>query len=176
MTGTLIALVVMAVSGNSPGPMEEEWKWSDDQASILHYFMNASGDYPVQLIRDNDAGWNEVGVRIGGEEDLLLEFQTHREGAFVFADTIIIYAVFSMYASGCELRACDLEAGEEIWRRPLLGIGEISHSKYRNRINLEVRKDNVIVYGNEFGGKYIEVLDVKTGSLDSNTRVGRMRR
>lgn len=171
MTRILMAIAVSLIFNANPCHAEEEWKWSDERASILHYFMNASKEYPIQLMRKSNARWNDVKVRIGGEEDLLLEFQTHREGAFVFSGSIVIYAHFSMVANGCELRAYDLTKEEEIWRTRLEGIGEVPHSKYRNRINLEVWNEKVITYGNESGGKYIEVRHVKTGRLISSSRV-----
>ncbi len=153
------------------GPIhgDEKWKWYDGKASIMHYFMNASSNYQTHLVRRSMADWREIEVRISNGKETLFKWKTHGQGAFVFSESIVIYARFNTMSSGCELRAYDLDKQKEIWRKRLRGLGPIRHSKYRNRINMEIRKDKVVVYGNESAGQYIEVLKVKTGEFVSNT-------
>ena len=46
----------------------------------------------------------------------------------------------------------------------LKGIGPVTHSKYSNEVWLGVLDaDTLIVHGNESFGKYVEIVDRKTG-------------
>ena len=168
-TYAILALGFLFVN---PVSADEKWKWSDEKASIMFYFMRSSSNYQTHLVRRSMANWREVQVKISNGKETLFQWKTHREGAFVFSDSVVIYAKFDSISTGCEIRAYDLEQQKEIWRKPLQGIGMIGHSKYRNRINLEMRGKEVVIYGNESGGQYVEVLNVKTGEQKSNT-VGR---
>ncbi len=148
---------------------DEKWKWSDDRASILHYFMGASTNFEVKLVRRSMASWREVTVEVGNGSEVLHKISTHAEGNFVIAGSLVIYTKHSMIGSGCELLAFDLDKQKYAWRTQLKGIGPVDHSKYRNRVNLEVRKNSVAVYGFESAGQYVEVVDLKTGDTLSNT-------
>ena len=168
MYRSLVTLTILFLYASSLNAFDEKWKWSDGRASIMHSFMNASSQYQTQLVRRPMAGWREIQVQITNGKETLLKWKTHDHGAFVFSDSIVIYAKFSVISSGCELRAYDLDKQKEIWRKQLRGIGLIDHSKYRNMINLEIRKDVVVVYGNEMAGQYIEVRRLENGELVSN--------
>lgn len=149
----------------NPACAQDKWKWADEHASILHYFAQAPNNYQIELIKGVKADRWDLEMRITSGAKTLHRWKTHSEGAFVIKDATLIYAEFHMMSSGCELRAYDLDQQKEIWRTPLDGLGPISHSKYRNRINMEIQNDRVVVYGNESSGQYIESRDLKTGEL-----------
>ena len=76
---------------------------------------------------------------------------------------MLYYADFHPNASGCAIVAYNLKRREELWKTPLLGMGSVSHSMYTNRVNLNVDRDHLIVYGDEAAGRYIELLNAATG-------------
>ena len=161
----LLLFIVTPIALVSPCEAQVKWKWSDDHASIMYYLMRASNNYEVQIVRGVMSDAWDLEVRIANGAETVHRWQTHPESAFLIKDKIVIYANFSMISSGCELRAYDLEKREEIWRSRLDGLGPVDHSKYRNRINMELRNDRVVVFGNESSGQYIESRDIKTGEL-----------
>ena len=50
----------------------------------------------------------------------------------------------------------------------LNGIGPMSHSKYSNTVFLGWWNDYLVVYGVEWGGKYIEIIEPKSGEIVGN--------
>jgi hypothetical protein len=51
------------------------------------------------------------------------------------------------------------------------GIGPTLHSKYGNRVQLRVINNWLVVFGDESGGRYVEVVDSKNGQRLSNRMV-----
>jgi hypothetical protein len=88
--------------------------------------------------------------------------------AVVHGDALYV-ADFCPIANGCKIVAYDLTTGKKAWDRPLAGIGEVSHSKYRNRVAMSVEKHStekhfaLVIVGWESSGRYVEVLDLTTG-------------
>ena len=165
----LIALALSTVAMTCPQP-DGKWKWSDRESTIMAYFMRASKTYDVALTRrakDVDR-WSIVAT-ITAASKKIFEWETHDEGAFAFSGDLLVYSNHSRIATGCEILAVDLTDGSVAWSTHLKGAGPISHSEYRNRINLVLADGKVTIYGNESGGQYIEILDVKTGEMISNT-------
>src|SRR5690606_42077852 len=57
--------------------------------------------------------------------------------------------------------------GAILWEKRLLGIGLVAHSEYWNMLQIAVVDDAVVVYGNEASGRYVEVVDPKSGDTRS---------
>lgn len=77
----------------------------------------------------------------------------------------MLFAVdFITMASGAEVAAYDLASGKEVWRRSLLGLGEIAHSKYRNELTLDLEGDRLVVRSIESAGRYVEALALADGT------------
>ena len=148
---------------------QENWNWSDEKTSIVHYFLNGSNEYQIELVRGVMADSWDMQVRISDGSQNLLKWDTHRFGAFVIKDEVIVYAKFSFVATGCELTAFDLKDQKQLWRVTLQGVGDVTHTEYVNRINMELRRDQIVVYGKETAGQYIEVRNLKNGELISNS-------
>jgi hypothetical protein len=87
--------------------------------------------------------------------------------AVVHGDALYV-ADFSPLANGCKVVAYDLMTGKKAWSKPLAGIGEVAHSKYRNRVAMSVEKHPtanhfaLVIVGWESSGRYVEVLDLAT--------------
>ena len=72
-------------------------------------------------------------------------------------------ASFSDIATGCDLYAFELGSGDLAWKRNLVGVGPVAHSKYYNRVQLRLVDGRVVAFGNEAFGKYVEAYDPLTG-------------
>jgi hypothetical protein len=91
------------------------------------------------------------------------------QGAALAADDAQVYLVrFGLITSGATVTAYDLGSGSPRWERRLVGLGPIEHSKYSNRVQLRVERDRLSVFGWEAAGKYVEVLDTRTGRALGN--------
>lgn len=81
-------------------------------------------------------------------------------------------ARYSPIASGCELRAFELESGRERYRVPIRGLGPVAHSQYANEVQLARSKDKLEVLGWESAGRYVEQIEPFTGRFVSTVRIG----
>jgi len=120
----------------------------------------------VTIDGDPTRGEVELKVAKGGKPVALL---AHSHAAFAVREGVLYFAGFSPYATGCKVTAYDLESGKNLWDQPLEGIGPMAHFKYSNRVILVVEKHptspgwGVVITGRESAGRYLEVLDPKTG-------------
>ena len=97
----------------------------------------------------------------------------YQYSVFVLAHDVLYLADFQPHDSGCAVIAYDLKGGRPLWKTHLRGLPSPSHSQYYNRINLEVEDGHLIAYGNESIGRYIELLDLKTGEMVGQRLLGR---
>ncbi|MFO0551056.1 MAG: hypothetical protein U0271_21885 [Polyangiaceae bacterium] len=85
-------------------------------------------------------------------------------GAMAIDEQRLYWADYSAIASGAGIVALDLTSGRPLWRRELYGIGPVSHSKYRNELEIHLAgEDRIAIFGWESSGKYVEVLRASTG-------------
>jgi outer membrane protein assembly factor BamB len=73
-------------------------------------------------------------------------------------------------ATGTTVTAFDASTGRQEWRDDLYGVGPVSHSKYSNEVSLRVEGGHVVVSGWESAGKYVEVIDARSGADLGNRR------
>jgi outer membrane protein assembly factor BamB len=92
-------------------------------------------------------------------------------GALLAAGDRIFVAQHHGIASGCHLHALDARDGRVVWSVSLQALGPVSHSQYLNSVQLDEEGGRVVVFGDEIGGKYIELVDPATGQSLANTRV-----
>ena len=78
-----------------------------------------------------------------------------------FGDVLAVH--YSAIASGATAVRLDRRTGGVQWETPLIGLGPIGHSKYRNAVQVELRAGQAWIYGWEAQGAYVEVLDLATG-------------
>ena len=98
----------------------------------------------------------------------IYSWEGHEHSVFVVARDVLYYADFIPRRHGCAVIAYDLKSEKLLWKTDLWGIEVDGHSKYLNLINLEIADRHLIVYGNESFGRYIELLDLKTGKTVGN--------
>lgn len=158
-----------------PAPEAIDWHWDDTASSGVRdramlpaeegdsfVFTAGVSDKPMELKRARAAGdpiWRRRLQGIEANSAALLRGADQLYGAF-YVDS----------APGGHVIALDPTSGETLWAVRLEGIGPILHSKYSNRVQLRFINGWLVVFGDESGGKYIEVLEPKTGRLLSNKR------
>ena len=88
---------------------------------------------------------------------------------FVDSNCVLYHAGFPRWASGCEVVAYDLRGGK-LWRTRLKGAKDdeeglrLEKLEKANLVRLErVNEEVLAVYGDESNGRYIEIVDMKTG-------------
>jgi hypothetical protein len=139
-----------------------EWKApGDDPARSLAAQLP---DYQVEVEVVLSGGNGTETVRIYDRDKERYAWDEHGHRVAFVRDGVVYRADYHAHSSGCSVIAFDLMAGKELWKASLKGLGPIDHSKYRNRVRME-RIDNAVfpVYGQESAGRYVEMVDFKTG-------------
>jgi hypothetical protein len=140
------------------------WKWDVKATKLSWYIARYKGKH--RLSAPTRAGLFRAGtVQVIRRGHTVARFKAHSETAFVIlADRVLVYSVHHPISTGCTLVAFDLKRRRQLWKTHLKGIGPVGHSKYRNRINLEAGPGQAVtVFGWESFGRYLEVVDLKTG-------------
>jgi outer membrane protein assembly factor BamB len=99
----------------------------------------------------------------------------HAASAYVVRGDVLYFPDHHPKSNGCKLIAYDMTTGKKAWTQPLEGIGQVEHTKYRNRVVMSVEAHPtakgafaLVVTGWESAGAYIEVRDLTTGNLMAN--------
>jgi hypothetical protein len=142
----------------------DETEWTMRDSGPLPDCINwHSPVYHFERVDPGDGKGSTVSVRMGGKE-LFAYTPSSGDPSYFEVGGVFYYADYHFGTYGCTLVAFDLLAGKELWRTNLKGIGPVRHSKYRNQVWIEpLYEGAVIVFGNEAAGKYIEIVDRKTG-------------
>jgi hypothetical protein len=120
-------------------------------------------DYRVEVIHPKDTWGRDLTLRVFDGGMLVGAWEVHPNTVFTRLGDVLYLADYHPIASGCAVVAYDLKARRPLWRTHLQGIGPVKHSKYRNRVRIETDGRMLIVRGDESSGRYVEVLDVKSG-------------
>jgi hypothetical protein len=84
---------------------------------------------------------------------------------------LLVRAEYDPISSGCTLACVDLATGRERWRTGLEALGPVEHSEYENAVAMYLLDPGrVIIYGREAAGRYVEIVDVKTGRTVGHKR------
>lgn len=161
---TLALLIAIPVSAIDYQKMADEtaWKWSDEASTVGHSALLRQSTYDVRLeTKAGKAG--EVKITFGKDGKDVFTFAGHRRTVFRISGDTLYFASFHYSASGGSIVAVDLTSGKQLWKTQLKALGPIQHSAYLNMLNLEVSGGIVTVFGNESQGRYVEILDEKTG-------------
>src|SRR5262245_54965796 len=140
---------------------ETAWKWKDDEATVAHSFLVYQTSFDVKLERTVKTG--DITVTFARDGKTLYTVAGNLGTVFRINGDTLVFARFHPSASGATIVAVDLSTGKELWATHLKGLGPIQHSAYLNRLNLDAQSDVVTVFGNESQGRYVEILDAKTG-------------
>ena len=83
--------------------------------------------------------------------------------ALVLGGDTLYAALYNGSSSGCRVAAFDARSGALRWERPLQGLGFVAHSAYANRVQMRLTRRGLMIYGNEWRGRYVEMLDPADG-------------
>jgi len=86
---------------------------------------------------------------------------------------VLYAALYRGMTSGCRAIALDARTGTLLWDEPLRGLGPIAHSAYENRVQIDLQPAGLVIYGNEWRGRYIEVLRPADGRRIGHRLLGR---
>jgi outer membrane protein assembly factor BamB len=150
-------------------PENIEWHWDD---SIPSGYVNIAGGritfsatdgLHCRVMRIDPMGeriWRQAIEGIGVDSS-----------AIIIHDDLVYVAIYNRSATGAQVIALDVESGVKVWETALEGLGSIGHSKYSNRVQIQIIDDQLVIFGDESRGKYIEVLDSRDGLLIHNRKV-----
>jgi len=143
----------------------ELWFWPSSgtglSASLQRYLKDF--DWETKSAVKGSPWWAQKTVVVRKEGKQILSFPAHGFTPLARAENILLVAEFQSHSSGCAVSAYDLVTGEKVWNTALRGLGPIAHSKYGNRVCMEILNGFLVVLGHESAGRYIEVLSPKTG-------------
>jgi hypothetical protein len=165
----------------------KHWVWAEDQEALNERAMRLFPELQVAVIVTPTTSvsqrWPEdrtLELTEGGKVLLRVGvWELGRAGGGASAMTglardenLVLVAEFSPISTGCSISAYDLRSGEKVWQKALEGLGPIDHSKYSNRVQMEVIDRVLVVRGWEAAGRYIECLSVSDGRKLSNEKLG----
>jgi hypothetical protein len=151
---------------------EKKWAWSDDRATAASSARALAGGYRVQF--DPIPGKpGALTLTVTREGQAVHSWEGHPYSVFVLSHDLLYRADFQPSRTGCAVIAYDLAGGKQLWETRLWVVPVSAHSQYMNRINLEIDDRHLILYGNESFGRYLEILDLKTGKTVGQRLLGR---
>jgi len=148
------------------------WKWDIKATKLNGSIARYKGKHRISVTATR--GLVRKGVvtveRLGRT---VLRFAAHAETPFVvLGDRLLVFSTHHAFSSGCTLIAIDLKTKKQRWKTRLKGVGPVGHSEYRNRINLRAGPGAAVtVFGWESYGRYIEVVDLKSGKTLHHRKV-----
>lgn len=151
---------------------KKEWSWSKDRATAKASARVLGDGCKVQIDPLEGKPW-ALKLTLTREGQTIYSWEAHAYSVFVLARDVLYRADFQPGSTGCAVIAYDLKVGKLRWKTYLRGVLVSSHSQYENRINLEIDDQHLTVYGNESFGRYIEVLDLKSGKTVGHRLIGR---
>ena len=157
---------------------DDTWKWNEMLTSITTYAICHNRDYEVQLVFPQKGGGEHrdfnlelLQVKIIQDGKLLHQWDSCAHGAFCIVGSIVVYSDnYDRNSPINTLFAFDLAQGKQIWEAEVKGFEINSWSQCSEASNLRAKKGKVTVYGKDLlrGGRYIETIDIKTGTLVSH--------
>jgi hypothetical protein len=159
----------MAIAARTP------WAWSEERetAADCAARVAADGVYRIESAA-GDENVMAVTFAVWRGDRRAYGWVGHEYTVFRILGNRLYYADFHPFSEGGHIVAVDLATGSELWRQPLLAVGEWVHSKYGNELNLEADDRTVRVFGKESGGRYLEIKDAATGQTIGHHAYDRM--
>lgn len=147
-----------------------KWQWDETKLDNTAIYCGSQLNYVFDEVA------NTAKLQLS---DLSGEVKIIWEGKNVFAETAFLYiegkvlfaAIYSQGSTGCMIVALNLETGKTIWERQLISLGSVGHSRYRNRVQMILTDNKLVVFGWESGGKYIEISNPASGDLILNRKI-----
>jgi outer membrane protein assembly factor BamB len=170
MTRAIIALILLAALPLHADPKGwdvriKQTRWQFENRSTLDWARGIAG-YDITLSRA--AGSRVVEVAVSKQGAKIYGWNATAATPIAIAADTLFYVSHSEIASGATVIAVDLRTGKQSWSARLTGLGPISHSQYLNHVWFAVEPDVIVVQSVEASGKYIELVDRKTGKSVAN--------
>jgi hypothetical protein len=138
--------------------------WKDPEKQPVPSFEDQFPGYRGLAISSATDGHRRTTIEVAAGDAVRYSWEERADGVVIGRNDVLYRADYSWTSSGCAVVAFDLKAGKELWKAKLKGLGPIHHWKYCNRVLMEPVDDAVFaVYGQESAGRYVELVEFKTG-------------
>jgi len=159
-------LIAPAIHSSEPDYQEwadhARWAWDDSEATVLHSIERDNSHYGIRLSRMAEHRRHLVIAILEGNKEVY-SWNVRRDSVFRIMDDVLYYPLFGSSSQGCIVVAYGLKVGKELWRSPVVGVGPVLHSAYRNQVTIDVDEGIVAIRGHESYGDYLEYKDRLTG-------------
>jgi hypothetical protein len=144
------------------------WQFSKKAASPAASAKALPKPYEAD-VTVNDPWRANLGIKKSGK--VLYEWQGHAETVFVVTGDVLYYTDHDQTSTGCQVVAVDLTNGKRLWKVRLKGLGPITHTRYRNQVNIGLEDvDTLRIFGRESAGGYVELVDRHKGKTVANRK------
>ena len=103
-----------------------------------------------------------MNVELGGHNWDIQNTYFNDAARTILTDSLLIIATFDRISSGSNVNAYNAQTGKLLWQGEVKQL-QVAHSEYYNAVFLTLFEDKLILEGNEAGGSYLQVLDLKSG-------------
>jgi outer membrane protein assembly factor BamB len=161
-------LLGRAASASETGA-DLSWRWDDAAARVAEDF------HPRFEVAAPDggrfvfsSGWKRSRLRRVDPRGAVVWRRALRglptsAAAMVLDGDTLYAALYNGGFPGCRVAAFDARSGARRWEKPLQGLGFIAHSAYVNRVQMQLAPRGLVIYGKEWRGRYVEILDPADG-------------
>lgn len=152
----------------SPLLLIEQWNLDGTVADRKASSENARTRYRVNVQENLSSNWDFVVTDSLGSILYKETILSYSGTPYIFDDDTLYFACYDPVGSGCVIKALDLKSKALLWTTSLQALGPTSHNKYNNCVHIKLKLRNIVVYGDESFGKYIETIDAMTGKTISS--------
>jgi hypothetical protein len=96
-------------------------------------------------------------LKLGAFHDVS-QWSSCDSACLVEADGLIVVVGYSRQRTGGLLAAFRCFDGDPVWRSRVLGLGDVVHSRYSNRIRAGTMESDIVLIGDEDAGSYMEIV------------------
>ncbi|HPE75148.1 MAG TPA: hypothetical protein PLC80_03630 [Draconibacterium sp.] len=147
-----------------------KWQWDETKLDNTAIYCGSQLNYVFdEVVNTGRLQLSDV----SGNVNIIWEGKNvYADTAFLLIDENVLFAaVYSQSSTGCKILALNLSSNQILWENQLLGLGSVGHSRYRNKVQMILTDNKLVVFGQELGGKYIEVRNPASGDLILNRKI-----
>jgi len=145
-----------------PGAEADQWRRAFETSPPKPRLAGPDGSTLVFVVRGHKPHVRKLNARgvvawdraLGGIEG---------NAVFVLEGDTLYAALFHGGAPGCRVVALRATSGARLWETDLHAVGPTGHSAYASRVQMRLAPEGLVIYGNEFKGRYIEILRAADG-------------